>query len=95
VSKSELSANTWGGTVNGKYIALYITPGGEVYATQGYCTHEACMLNFGYFDGEQIECSCHGGRFSVRTGQVTFPPPDIDLLVYTVEVRGDDIYVDL
>jgi nitrite reductase/ring-hydroxylating ferredoxin subunit len=95
VNKSEITGNTWGGMVNGVYIAVFLLPDGEVCATEGYCTHENCMLNFGYLEGDQIECGCHGARFSVRTGRVTYPPAITDLLTFDVEVRDEDIYVDV
>jgi nitrite reductase/ring-hydroxylating ferredoxin subunit len=95
VTKSEMKGNTWGGMIGGVYIALYFLPDGEVFATEGYCTHDNCMLNYGYLDGDEIECGCHGARFSVRSGRVTMSPAVSDLLTFDVEVRGDEVFVNV
>ena len=95
VSKSEIEDGVWGGNVGGVYVAVYLLDSGEVFASEGYCTHEQCMLAYGFVEGDEIECSCHGARFDIRSGRVKGPPAESDLWMYPAELRGDDVYVDV
>jgi nitrite reductase/ring-hydroxylating ferredoxin subunit len=95
VSKHEIKGDLWGGMVNGIYVVIYLLADGSVVASEGYCTHDKCMLNHGYIDGEEIECACHGARFHIRSGEVTAPPAEAPLWIFAVEVQGDDIYIDV
>jgi naphthalene 1,2-dioxygenase ferredoxin component len=47
-------------------IALY-RANGEVFATDGICTHGNARLCDGFLDGYEIECLLHQGKFDVRT----------------------------
>ena len=81
--------------VNGTSLALYMV-NGQLFATSDFCPHEDCELSVeGYMDGEEVECACHGSRFKIASGEVTAPPAEDPLAVYPLELRGDDIYVDL
>lgn len=67
---------------------------GEVIAFDNLCTHEDCDLAYGSIDEDnEIECDCHGARFNVLTGEVTSPPANIPLPVYTVSIEGDEVSV--
>jgi nitrite reductase/ring-hydroxylating ferredoxin subunit len=81
--------------IDGNAIALYKI-GGQVFATFDTCTHDDCSLeDFGKVEGEEVECTCHGARFKIRTGEVTRPPALMPLKVYKAEVQGEDILVEV
>lgn len=75
-------------------IALF-NVGGQIFATDNICTHEYASLADGFFDGETVECPLHGACFNVRTGQALSPPAVLDLKTYVVEIKDDDILVEL
>ena len=67
---------------------------GQVIAFDNLCTHEDCDLVYGAIDEDnEIECDCHGARFNVLTGEVTCPPADIPLPIYSVMIDGEDVSV--
>jgi nitrite reductase/ring-hydroxylating ferredoxin subunit len=81
--------------IDGMKVALYLVDG-EVVATSDLCTHEECPLSEeGEIAGDQVSCLCHGSKFNVRTGEVLNPPATEPLPVYKVEVRGQDVWVDI
>jgi nitrite reductase/ring-hydroxylating ferredoxin subunit len=69
--------------------------GGTFYVTDDECTHAAASLAEGMLDGDVIECCLHFGAFHVPTGAVKAPPASVALRTYKVELKGDDVYVDL
>ncbi|MCI0478019.1 MAG: non-heme iron oxygenase ferredoxin subunit [Anaerolineales bacterium] len=80
--------------VNGKRIALCNVQG-TFFATQDLCTHDGGPLGEGELWDYNIECPRHGGRFDVRTGQVTALPPMFPIKTFPVRVEGDNIQVAL
>ena len=74
---------------------LVIRVGDEVFALDDRCTHAAANLHNGELDVDayEIECPLHEGRFDLRTGEVTGPPPDEALTAYVVCVEGGAISV--
>ena len=62
--------------------------GGEVYALGDECTHAGCSLaeDGELPDDETIECTCHGSRFDVTTGEPTKGPAVDPLPLYQVRV---------
>jgi 3-phenylpropionate/trans-cinnamate dioxygenase ferredoxin component len=81
--------------VDGRSLAVFLT-GGRPVVTDEECPHAGCPLSeFGVIEGNEIECSCHGSRFDVSTGAVLAPPATDPLTIYPVEVRGEDVMVDI
>ena len=79
--------------VNGENICLANIEG-KYYAIGNICTHEGCPLTEGIFEGYEIECSCHGSKFDVRTGEVTSPPATEPESAYEVKVgNNNDILI--
>lgn len=78
--------------VQGQDLALCNVEG-TYFATQDLCTHDGGPLGEGELWDYDIECPRHGGRFDVRTGQVTALPPMFPIKTYPVRVEGDDIQV--
>lgn len=75
-------------------IAIYNVDG-EFFATQDLCTHGNWSLSDGYLDGDIIECTLHWAKFCVRTGKVKAQPACDPLKVFPLEVRDNEIFVDV
>jgi 3-phenylpropionate/trans-cinnamate dioxygenase ferredoxin component len=81
-------------TAEGEKIVL-VRWRGEFFALEDRCSHQDFPLSEGEMDEGEIECVFHGARFDVRTGRAVSLPAIRPVKTYPVEVRGDDIYVDL
>ncbi|OGY26295.1 MAG: hypothetical protein A2Z11_02460 [Candidatus Woykebacteria bacterium RBG_16_43_9] len=80
--------------LNGEEIALYCL-GDKVFATSDICTHEQCVISKNYYiDGEEVECTCHGSHFNIKTGENTVPPAAEPLKTYPTKIEGDDVLVE-
>ena len=68
---------------------------GELFAIEDCCTHALGMLTMGelHVDTCEVQCPIHEGRFDLRTGEVTVPPPEDPVVSYEVRIEGDDIHV--
>lgn len=78
--------------VDGKEVAL-ANVGGEIYAISNECTHRGGPLGEGVLEGEEVECPWHAGRFNVKSGEATSPPPSEGVATFQVQVEGEDIKV--
>lgn len=72
----------------GNTYAVYRSQIGQLFATEGICTHGNAQLADGFLQGTVIECPKHNGRFDVRDGSIKRPPPCIALKTY--EAREQD-----
>lgn len=81
--------------LGGRPCAIYCSPDGHYYATDGLCTHEHVQLADGLVMGHVIECPKHNGRFDYTTGQVLRIPARASLRTYPVKVEGGRVLVDL
>jgi nitrite reductase/ring-hydroxylating ferredoxin subunit len=77
----------------GKPIAL-ANMGGTFHAIDGTCLHRGGPLGEGTLEGGVVTCPWHGWQFDVRTGK---NPVNSAAAVacFPVEVRGDDVFVDM
>ncbi|MEO7371698.1 MAG: MocE family 2Fe-2S type ferredoxin [Ilumatobacteraceae bacterium] len=75
--------------------AIYRSPDGEFFATDGSCTHEHALLCDGLVMDNIIECPKHNGRFDYRTGQGKGAPIRVDLRTYPTKVEGSTVSIDL
>ena len=73
-------------------FAIY-RAGGQVYATDGLCTHEQIHLCDGLVMDHVIECPMHNGRFDIRNGRALGAPACVDLKTYPAKVEGDAIFI--
>jgi 3-phenylpropionate/trans-cinnamate dioxygenase ferredoxin subunit len=78
---------------DGQPFAVYRSPEGDVYAADGFCTHEHAMLADGLVTGDIIECPKHNGRFNYKTGEAKRNPPREDLRTFPVKVENGTIFV--
>jgi len=65
------------------------------YAIEDTCSHAEASLTAGILDGFQIECSRHGARFDVRSGEVVTLPAVMPLKTYPVTVEDGQIVISL
>lgn len=80
--------------VEGRAIALFNVDG-TLHAIDDVCTHDGGPLAEGALEGCEIRCPRHGARFDVRTGKALCFPAFEPVKTHRVELRGDDVYVDL
>jgi nitrite reductase/ring-hydroxylating ferredoxin subunit len=79
--------------VEGKAIAI-ANVGGQFHAISNTCLHRGGPLGQGVMDGATVTCPWHGWQFDVVTGKVG-QNPTVGVQTYPLEVRGEEIFVDL
>ncbi len=78
-----------------KTYALYRTEDGELYATDGLCTHGNVHLSLGLVKGKLIECSKHNGRFNLSDGSPARVPICRGLVTYPIAERSGRIFINV
>lgn len=78
----------------GRVFAVYRSPDGAFYATDGLCTHEKVSLADGLVMDHIIECPKHNGRFDYRTGQGKGAPICVNLATYRTKVEAGQVFID-
>lgn len=74
---------------------LLVKSKGVVYACEKECPHQYAPLQGAVLkEAGRLTCQRHGYRFDLATGACE-NYPEYTLKVYPVEIRGEDIYVDL
>jgi Na+-transporting NADH:ubiquinone oxidoreductase subunit F len=76
-------------------FALCRDAGGQLFATDGICTHGNTHLAGGLVIGRQIECPKHNGRFNLRDGSPARPPVCRGLATYPLEERRGRLYLNV
>ena len=79
----------------GCQYAIYCSPDGTFYATDGLCTHERALLADGLVMDHIIECPKHNGRFDYRTGEAKGAPVCINLATYPVKVEDGAVFISI
>jgi len=79
--------------LDGKTVAL-ANVGGKLFAINNVCLHRGGPLGQGDLAGQIVTCACHGWQYDVTSGKLTANPA-IGVETYEVELRGDDIFVDV
>lgn len=84
---------TLGLEIAGKEVCLYNLKG-EIFATEGKCTHGDAELAQGFIveDG-LIECPLHEGTFDIRTGAALGAPCTQALQCYRTRVSDGVIFI--
>lgn len=77
----------------GRTFAIYHSPDGEFFCTDGLCTHEAVHLAGGLVMDFEIECPKHNGRFDYRTGAPKRAPVCVALGTYRAKAEGGRVLV--
>ncbi len=79
--------------IEGKAIAV-ANVGGKFYAFNNMCLHRGGPLGQGPLEGKVVTCPWHGWQYDVTTGKV-LQNPSVGVDCYAVEVRGQDVFVDV
>jgi len=79
--------------LNGRAVAIAHV-GGKCFAVNGICLHQGGPLGDGELSGKSVICPWHAWEYDVTTGKLV-ANPEVGVETYPVEVRGDDIFVDL
>jgi 3-phenylpropionate/trans-cinnamate dioxygenase ferredoxin subunit len=83
------------GVVVGDLEVAIARDGEEIFAIRDECSHAAVALSEGEVAGGTVECWLHGSCFDLRTGKPTHLPATEPVAIFPVELRGDDVYVDV
>jgi Na+-transporting NADH:ubiquinone oxidoreductase subunit F len=78
-----------------KTYALYRNKNGQLYATDGICTHGNTHLGDGLVIGNTVECPKHNGRFNLEVGTPVRPPVCRGLAIYPVEERNESLWLNV
>ena len=79
--------------IGGKQIALFVTPNG-IRACDNRCPHEGYPLTEGSLSSDCVlTCNWHNWKFSLADGSNLYGGDR--LRIYPVEVRGDEVWVDI
>lgn len=92
---SELKSGEMKEIESGETKFLLARVGDKCYAVGANCTHYGAPLVEGALVGERIICPWHHACFDVSNGDLLEPPALDALPNYKVEIKGDDIYVEL
>lgn len=80
---------------DGKTYAIYHSPDGEFFCTDGLCSHEHVHLADGLVMDYEIECPKHNATFDYRTGEATSPPACVNLNTYRAKVEDDRVLIEI
>ena len=64
---------------------------GDFKAFSAVCTHQGCLVS--KIAGEDIDCTCHGSKFSIKDGSVVQGPASKPLEALQAKVSGGQISV--
>ena len=68
----------------------------HIHAMHDRCSHRGCPLSeLGEVDGETLECTCHGSRFSLKDGSIQRGPATTPQPVYEVREASGRVEVRL
>ncbi|MFD1148910.1 non-heme iron oxygenase ferredoxin subunit [Saccharothrix hoggarensis] len=74
---------------------VLVRDGDTVHALRDVCSHAEVALSEGEVTRNGVECWLHGSCFDLRTGRPSSPPATEPVDVFAVELRGDDVHVDV
>lgn len=71
---------------------LVVNLDGDFYAVEDKCTHEDFELSAGPIDGHEVECTLHGARFDLRTGEALCAPAYLPVPRFPVKVEAGAVW---
>ena len=80
--------------VNGNRVAIFHA-NGRYYALEALCRHQDGSLAPGKINGEVVECPLHFWHYNIRTGELLDYLKDVKLETYDIDIRGNDIFIDI
>lgn len=69
--------------------------GEQIFAIEDLCSHAEVPLSEGSVEDCTIECSLHGSRFNLRTGEPSGPPASRPVPVYHTLVIDGSVFADV
>ena len=81
--------------VDGTDQLLVVHVNGELFATQGICSHEYFELDKGFLTAGTLTCALHLSRFELASGEALDPPAELPLAVYPVVVEGGRVLIEV
>ena len=81
--------------VDGTDQVLVVHVNGELFATQGICSHEYFELDKGFLTAGTLTCALHLSRFELASGEALDPPAELPLAVYPVVVEGGRVLIEV
>jgi 3-phenylpropionate/trans-cinnamate dioxygenase ferredoxin subunit len=94
-SVAEVPTNEALAVIAGEWDVAIARNGDEFFAIQDVCSHAEVALSEGEVTDCTIECWMHGSRFDLRTGKPTGLPATEPVATFPIEIRGEDVYVDV
>jgi nitrite reductase (NADH) small subunit len=79
--------------LDGKTVAI-ANVNGKFSVINNVCLHRGGPLGEGELNGQVVTCPWHGWQYDVTTGKLAANPA-VGVETYLVELRGDDIFVDI
>jgi len=79
--------------VNGTTVAI-ANVDGKLFAINNTCLHRGGPLGEGELAGKVVTCPWHGWQYDVTTGK-TLANPAVGVECYPLEIKGDDIFVEV
>jgi nitrite reductase (NADH) small subunit len=79
--------------LDGKVVAI-ANVAGKLFAINNVCLHRGGPLGEGELNGQVVTCPWHGWQYDVTSGKLATNPA-VGVQTYAVEIRGDDIFVDV
>ena len=79
----------------GRSYAVYHSPDGDFFCTDGLCTHEKVQLADGLVQDFEIECPKHNAIFDYRTGEALRAPACVDLATYPTKIEDGRIWIEI
>ena len=80
--------------VDGTRIALFYA-NSRFYAIEALCRHQDGSLAPGQLQGEVVECPLHSWHYNIKTGELLDYLDGVRLTTYKVDLKGNDVYVDI
>ncbi|MGR3292017.1 MAG: MocE family 2Fe-2S type ferredoxin [Paracoccaceae bacterium] len=80
---------------DGGTYAIYHSPDGAFFCTDGRCTHEEVHLEDGLVMDYVIECPKHNGQFDYRTGKALRAPVCVNLGTYPTKVENGHVFIEI
>lgn len=80
--------------INGQRIALFLS-NNKYYAIEALCRHQDGSLAPGKIDGEVVECPLHFWHYNIRTGELLDYLEGVKLNTFDLEIRKNEIYLNV
>jgi nitrite reductase/ring-hydroxylating ferredoxin subunit len=93
-AKDEVSPGTIRELEVGDKVIALANVEGKFFAVNNVCLHRGGPLGEGELDRQVVTCPWHGWQFDVTNGQL-LTNASLTLACYPVEVRGEDVFVDI